>query len=476
MMPPLATLPDLLKHAQRQWRRTFVRTIRELQETHTQNPWLLPWKPQAKKRNPKIYFSVSSEGFGHSSRALALAKHMPQDEFVIATYHYAHERLKQLALPVAQLTQEVQFIGDKGTFDVGKTILQNQSLPLGLHQLVQEEVDLMKRHKATMVVADGRIAPVLAAARLDLPCVVLTNQSAFYPFFAKDATLVKLFGLSFDWMMNFWFSNAEEIFIPDFPPPYSVCLHNLSENPKVKKRTRFVGPLVPWTRQEAYESVWHALDMPYEAQPLTHQQFIARPEAQALWDTLFERDTSDTPSSACPTRLVLSLGGHAYRLPLLEHVIAVAQHMPQTQWVVLASFVPESLASSLPANMRLLKHVTNPALWFATSHGVVTQAGHSTAMELLTLGVPMLVVPDTQQIEQEHNAQRLAALGVASVLTYGELSSSSLQRALQAWLSPHHYLHYAQRAEAMAEKATSLQGASYTASLLREYAQRLTSY
>jgi UDP:flavonoid glycosyltransferase YjiC (YdhE family) len=410
---------------------------------------------------------------------MALAKHLPHEEVVIATYHYAHERLKQANLPVAKLTQEVQFIGKGGAFDVGKTILQNQNLPLSLNQLIQEEVDLMKHHKATMVVADGRIAPVLAAARLDLPCVVLTNQSAFYPFFAKDATLVKLFGLSFDWMMNFWFSNAEEIFIPDFPPPYSVCLDNLSENPKVKKRTRFVGPLVPWTRHEAQTAVCHQVGTAPLTDALPHQSFVSREEAITLWDTLFEQNTT-TPSTAEKAphtlRLVLSLGGHAYRLPLLEHVVAVAQKTPHMRWVVLANFVPDALAQSLPTNMRLLANVSNPSLWFATCHGVVTQAGHSTAMELLTLGVPIFVVPDTQQIEQEHNAQRMVALGVGSMLTYPELTPSKLDAALQAWLAPETYTHYAHAAEGMAHRANMIQGAKQTARLLREYAQRLTSY
>jgi UDP:flavonoid glycosyltransferase YjiC (YdhE family) len=143
---------------------------------------------------------------------------------------------------------------------------------------------------------------------------------------------------------------------------------------------------------------------------------------------------------------------------------------------VLANFVPDALAQSLPTNMRLLANVSNPSLWFATCHGVVTQAGHSTAMELLTLGVPIFVVPDTQQIEQEHNAQRMVALGVGSMLTYPELTPSKLDAALQAWLAPETYTHYAHAAEGMAHRANMIQGAKQTARLLREYAQRLTSY
>ncbi len=36
---------------------------------------------------------------------------------------------------------------------------------------------------------------------------------------------------------------------------------------------------------------------------------------------------------------------------------------------------------------------------------VVTQAGHSTAMELLTLGKPSVIIPDMKQREQENTLQ-----------------------------------------------------------------------
>ena len=41
-----------------------------------------------------------------------------------------------------------------------------------------------------------------------------------------------------------YLSSNEEILIPDFEPPYTICLPNLSHNKKIMKRTRFVGPLV----------------------------------------------------------------------------------------------------------------------------------------------------------------------------------------------------------------------------------------
>ncbi len=55
-------------------------------------------------------------------------------------------------------------------------------------------MELIKESGASCVVADGRLVPVMAADKLSLPCIVITNQSAFYPFSSKDSALVRVFG------------------------------------------------------------------------------------------------------------------------------------------------------------------------------------------------------------------------------------------------------------------------------------------
>ena len=41
----------------------------------------------------------------------------------------------------------------------------------------------------------------------------------------------------------------------------------------------------------------------------------------------------------------------------------------------------------------------------AAAQLIIAQAGHSTAMEILTLGKPALIIPIKGQIEQENNAK-----------------------------------------------------------------------
>jgi UDP-N-acetylglucosamine--N-acetylmuramyl-(pentapeptide) pyrophosphoryl-undecaprenol N-acetylglucosamine transferase len=378
----------------------------------------------------RIYCSINGEGFGHSSRAIALAGQFRKSEFLVGAYGYALDRVQSFDIPAIEISQEIQFVGEAGGFDVRKTILKNPTAPINLTQNVQEELEILKVHQVSLVVADGRLAPVLAAERLGIPCLVLTNQSAFYPFFSQDSPLVKLFGKTYEMVLHYWLSSADEILIPDFPPPYTICLPNLSLDYPVKKRTRFVGPLVAWQADDV--------------QPATP------PEPDKPW-------------------IVLSLGGHQYREPLLHAVLALARQTPQWTYTLLTSLPCEAV----PVNVQILAGLADCSGHFKGADVVITQAGHSTAMELLTLGKPSIVVPDANQMEQENNAQRLQEVGAAIRIPYSRLSAARLRDAIEMLLTRGSHWH---KAAELAQLAVTLHGAKNAATVLREFAQRLTAY
>lgn len=406
--------------------KTIERTLRKLRKSLISPPVT---KLKRGELKPKIYMSVSSEGFGHSSRAIAIAREFEKDEYIIGSYSYAYEKLKRNGLPCVKIPQELKLVGADGSFDVGKTILQNHSWVLNFYNLIQEEVDVIEKYGATCVVADGRLAPVMAADRVGIPCVVVTNQSAFYPFFEKDSALVKIFGKSFEWVMKTWLSSSEEIIIPDFPAPYTVCLPNLSTKFKVMKRQRFVGPLVAWKRSEI-EPIERKSKRPY---------------------------------------IVVTLGGHSYRKPLFEAVLGAARELGELDFDIFTSFTSDNM----PDNVTIRGISPYVAPYLNAASLIITQAGHSTAMELLTLGKPALVVPDKNQIEQENNSRRLCELGVATQISYGELSVNNLVPRIEMMLESS---CYSEAAEKMAQMAEEINGTKKAEIVLRDYSTRLVAY
>lgn len=377
----------------------------------------------------KIYFSISSEGYGHSSRAIAISTKLDKNKYLIGTYDYALERLKAKGIPCHKISQELKFVGNDGAFDVAKTIIQNQSWVMKFNKMIDEEVEIIRKSGASCVVADGRMIPVMAAEKLKLPCITITNQSEFYPFFQQDNWLIKLLGVSFDSWMRMYLSSTEEILIPDFEPPYTVCLPNLSHNRKIMTRTRFVGPLV---------------NFDYDDVPL------------------IERRTNRP-------YIVVSLGGHAYRKPLFDCILEVAKKLPEIDFCIFTFFE----ADEIPENVQIMGMIPDISPYLKTADLVIAQAGHSTAMEILSLGKPSVIVPDLNQIEQENNAKRMAELQVSEVITHKHLTAHRLYDCIQKVMKDDKYKKNAQLFAIMSKE---MNAKKRVADILSEYAMRLHRY
>ncbi len=386
------------------------------------------FKKREKLKN-KIYFSISSEGFGHSSRVMAIASELEKSNYLIGTYDYALKRLREKGYPCHEISQELKFVGQDGAFDVTKTILQNQSWVINFNKMIDEEVEIIKKSGASCVVADGRMIPVLAADKLKLPCITITNQSAFYPFFQQDNFLVKILGVSFDSWMGMYFSSTEEILIPDFAPPYTICLPNLSHNRKIMKRTRFVGPLVAFNADEIIPAE-KPNDKPY---------------------------------------FVVSLGGHAYRKPLFDCIIEAARELPDVNFLIFTFFETENK----PENVELKGMLPDIYSYLKTADYVIAQAGHSTAMEILSFGKPSIIVPDLNQIEQENNASRMGELEVSVVLTQDKLSKENMKDCIQKVMKED---KFKQNAQVFATMSKDMNAKKRVAEILTDYSMRLHRY
>jgi len=167
--------------------------------------------------------------------------------------------------------------------------------------------------------------------------------------------------------------------------------------------------------------------------------------------------------------VVCTLGGHSYRRPLFETVLKVAETLDDIDFEVFTTFD----ASDIPSNVTIKGVVPFIASYLKAADLIITQAGHSTAMEILTLGKPALIVPDRKQIEQENNSRRLCELGVATQMKYDELSVNNLARRVKMMLESS---CYSSAAENMAQMAEEINGTKQAEAVLKEYARRLMAY
>ncbi len=413
---------------------------------------------EKKEIKHKIYFSVNGEGYGHSSRVLAIARQLDADEVLIGSYGYVLKRFEKTNYKTVELTPEISFVGKDGTFDIGLTLLKNSSWPVLINQIIKEEKKIIENFGVTCVVSDSRTAPVFAAQKLGIPCILLTNQTTFAPFFEIEIKHLEhsLIQNNFkEWLragtqvmlsaaepialkiIEDWLSATDEIFLPDLPPPYSVSLPLLCNENYVKKKQRFLGPLLPWS--------WKKLNEEHKDNFLPDQY------------KGFKR------------KIVCTLGGHKYRKPLFDVVVSLAMQMPDVLFIALSDFKTDVVLK----NLLVLGFVENPSHYYLDADVVITQAGHSTAMELITLGIPMLIVPDTGQIEQESNAKRLCELGLATTLSYKDLSTSTLHNQLHLMLNESSFLNSAKN---MSKLAKNYMAEEEAVRIIKDYSTRVQAY
>ncbi len=407
----------------------------------------------------KIYFSVNGEGYGHSSRVLAIARQLNPEEVILGSYGYVLKRFENMAFTTVEICPEISFVGKDGSFDISLTILKNSSWPVAINQLIREEIKIIQNYGVTCVVSDSRSASVFAAHKLGIPCILLTNQTTFAPFFEAElnnledsliekslrewlragtkAVLTNAAEPFFLKVVKDWLKATDEIFIPDLPPPYSLCLPLLCNENFVKKKQRFLGPLLPWSWKMLIRS--------------DHKDFLP---------SGFQRFTK---------KIVCTLGGHRYRKPLFDVIPLLAKQMPDVLFVVLGDFKSDIV---LP-NLYLAGFVDNPEEFYLSSDLVITQAGHSTAMELITLGVPMLVVPDSGQVEQESNAKRLCELGLASMLSYRDLNVETLLVQVRYMLNEQ---AFSDASKKMSKIARDYLPDEEAARIIRDYSTRVQAY
>ncbi len=187
---------------------------------------------------------------------------------------------------------------------------------------------------------------------------------------------------------------------------------------------------------------------------------------------------SDTPPVASRQRnqIVVSAGGGKVGAPLLR--AAAAAHRSDlgprgfTTLLVTGPFLPVDVYAELEEaaqddpSLVLQRFVPDLCALMAGSAVSVSQCGYNTAIDILRSGVPAVVVPfdGGQETEQRQRAERLAEMGVVSVVPVAQLTGRALAAAILDRIncSP-------------ADARLRLDGASVTAGIVEDLVQRTSS-
>lgn len=136
--------------------------------------------------------------------------------------------------------------------------------------------------------------------------------------------------------------------------------------------------------------------------------------------------------------ILVSGGSSAASMPLYHAALMAACEMPEKSWrMLIGRGVPEedfqSLMRKAPAHVIVERARPDFRTLLARAEISISQAGYNTVVDLLRTGVKSVLVPFEagHETEQRLRAERLMALGLATIVSEDDLSPSSLAEAIR---------------------------------------------
>lgn len=325
----------------------------------------------------KIFIFICGEGLGHTSRCLALGKELltAGHKVDFGAYGYSKEMVENAGYLVHEIPSEIKLVGKAGTLDFTGSIeatLKSADI-LGGPKILK----LVRNLNPDVIISDSYYLGALAGFTLGIPVYLIINQSNMEEFFKNRGVPLRILGGLTKKFYNQVFENVDKIIIPDYPLPYTVCRKNLNFTPKLQEKLFYSGPLV----REKYEEV--------------------------------------TEISLRKPHIVSLIGGFGYREPIFRTVLKTAMLDQSIYYTLISgpSLDPSKLVD-VPENVQLLKFIKDTYPYLKSSNAVIAPGGHSTIMEALSFGVPILSFPDKGHSEQENNAEVIEEESYGRMLSY----------------------------------------------------------
>lgn len=338
----------------------------------------------------KILISVCGEGFGHTTRCIAIGKELSKKHDVrYAAYGKSKDFIEMSGGIVFETYPEIKLSGKDGKFDVKKSIFNSDYHPA---KAIKKELDMIRDYDPDLVISDCKYSSIVASKIAKKPYYIITNQNC-----TKTEKKEKYIVYPVMEVLNVINKSAEKVIIPDLPLPYTVCEYNI----KMLENLAFIGPLIR-----------------YDVNPeeITDEGYI-----------------------------LSVIGGFEYRFKILELLNKLSHKKGLKVKMVCGSYdVAEKLEKIKSENVEVIPITTEMDELIKKCSFIVCHGGHSTLMEAVCFGKPIITIPDLDHPEQENNAKKISDMNCGISLTYKNLDEE-LEKAIEKINSDTKYLKNAKK-------------------------------
>lgn len=381
----------------------------------------------------KAYFTPCGVALGHAGRCLPIAKEILKEkgQVLFSTYGDAVEFLRRENLPTVKVP-EIKFEETKdGAVDLKTTATKVMKHIRTFLKQIETELKLLKTFNPDIVISDSRLSPLIACRFFGKPSILMLHQlKMLIPHRRTLSELeqkLKRFGeFVIMYTLYPWWSLANIILIPDFPPPYTIAKENLKIPRRIlEKKAKLIGPIISKRPEELPPSHKLKKKLGFNGnKPLIYAGMGGTKKEKFLINTMLER---------------------------------IFKKFPDRYQIVLTRGYPDKSEIAYKKENLLVYN------WFKDRHVllkacdiIISRAGHNTVAEAIYFGKPLILIPTPAHSEHQGNAKSAQKMGIAKVIRQEDLNLKILLDVVDEIRNDGHILRNVRQAQQFALKINAI--------------------
>ena len=387
----------------------------------------------------KVYFTPYGVGLGHASRLITIAEKVQNNKLQVkfSSFGEAVEYISRCGYGCNQIPPVEFSWNSQGSFSLKNSISNVPNWFKNFPLQIIKEVELMIKFSPNLIVSDSRLSSLISARLLGIPSLVLLNQiklllSPKLHSFKAGRFFETVNG---EFIGSLW-SLANELLIPDLPPPYTIAENNIWYTSSVFKKIKYIGFIAPKMN-------------------ISEQQIIKVTNLLNF-------------SNSKPIVFFHISGPAKTRLPLVRKILDAQKYFKNNIQYVISEGKPNG-------NIEPFKISDNGWYYewcpirdelFILSNIIVLRGGHTTISQAIQFGKPIISIPIENQAEQISNSCKITKIGIGIMLKTDELTPEKIVESINKILNDNRFIA---RSNEIMEFCSKLNGVENVINIIRSY-------
>lgn len=387
----------------------------------------------------KVYFTPYGVGLGHASRLMTIAEKIQNNnlEVKFSSFGEAVDYISRSGY-ICHEVPPVEFSwNSQGSFSLKNSIANVPNWFKNFTTQIVKEVELMIKFSPNLIVSDSRLSSIISGRLLGIPSLVLLNQiklllSPKLHSFKAGRFFETVNG---EFIGSLW-SFANEILIPDLPPPYTISENNIWYTNSVKKKINYIGFISPKKNmsQQQVTKVSNLLNF----------------------------------SNNKPIVFFHISGPSKTRLPLVRKILEAQKYFKNKIQYVISEGRPNGKIEPLKLSDNGWYYEWCPIRdeLFIMSNILVLRGGHTTISQAIQFGKPIISIPIENHAEQISNSRKITKIGIGIMLKPNDLTSEKLMESINKLLNDTKFIS---KSNEIMEFCSKLNGVQNVINIVRSY-------